>query len=101
MYLLRTFANEGGFKPESEAKTLLKILTRIEAAYGDRNMAVHSVWTPTHDPNVARIKGVRVRSRLRVIDEPISADRLAEIAESIQQIGADMIDFMERHNLTP
>ena len=100
LFLLTTFANEGGFKPESEAKALLKLLGRIQNAYGERNLIAHSFWTPTDDPNVARIRGVRARGKLRVIDEPMSVDRLAEIAETIRQIGADMIDFMERHDLT-
>ncbi len=101
LYLLTTFANEGGFEPESECRALLKIIGRIQEAYGKRNLVVHSVWVPTDDPNIGRCKGVRARGRLRVIDEPISVDRLTEIAEEIRQIGADMTIFMERHNLTP
>ncbi len=101
LYLLTTFANEGGFEPESEGKAFLKIIGRIQAAYGQRNFVVHSLWAVTDDPNTARCQGVRVRGRLRLIDEPISVDGLGEIAEEILEVGADMSDFMHRHNLTP
>lgn len=101
IYLLTTFANEGGIQPESEAKALLKLLSRIHAAYADRNLVVHSVWTATDDANIARCRGIRTRGKLRLLDEPMSVDRLAEIADVTRQIGADLTDFMERHNLTP
>ena len=101
LYLLRTFANEGGVEPVSEAKELLNLIQRIQRAYRDRNLIVHSVWAATEDPNIARCKGLRVRGKLRIIDEPISVDRLADIANMIRQIGADLTAFMERHNLTP
>lgn len=99
--LLRTFANEGGVKPENEAKALLDLLKRMEAAYLNRNLVVHAFWTPTDDPNVGNIKGVRATARLRVINEPMTVDGLAKIADEIHHIGADMLAFMERQRLVP
>ena len=97
----RVNVRAGGIEPESEAKALLGLLKRINATYPKRNLVVHSVWTPTDDPNIGRIQGVRVRGRLRVIDEPMSVNQLAEIAEEIRKVGSDMAAFMGRHNLTP
>ena len=99
--LLTTFANEGGITPETEAKALLRLLGRANVAYGERNLVVHSVWSATDNPLIGRIQGVRTKGKLRVLDEPMSVNRLNDIAEEIVQVGGDIFDFMKRHNLSP
>lgn len=99
--LLMTFANEGAFKPEDECIALKRILNDIKDAYGLRNGVVHPVWSATNSPDIANRKTIRVKGRLKVVDEPLSVDEIQAIADQILSAGAALLAFMEKHGLTP
>lgn len=100
-YLLHTAVNDDPALSDSASKELKQLIVRTEAAYPKRNQVVHSVWTPTDDPLVARYRGIRARGRLKLIDEPMHVNEIENIAEEIHSIGGDFLLFQYRYGLLP
>ena len=101
VHILQTVVNEDGIKPKEANDELKKILTRIQKAYPKRNNAIHPVWSASDKPKTAQRRALRVKGKLRLIDEDVTSAELGETIEEIRQIGEDLSDFMKRQNLTP
>lgn len=90
--LLRILGKRGGIKDSVLAEQFLKLLTRIEAGYAERNTVAHGVWMGTPDPQIARRMSIRAKGdRLRCIDEQVSVEQLVEVAERLDDLRRDFV----------
>jgi hypothetical protein len=98
--LLRILAMRGGVKDATNAGDLLKLLTRIEEGYADRNSAAHGVWSGTADPAVAERRSIRAKgNKLRCANDLVSLDQLRATAARLDDLRKDFAALLVRLNL--
>jgi hypothetical protein len=88
--LLRILALRGAITDKVLARTMVKMLERIEKAYPERNNAAHSVWSGTSDPNVADRMSIRVKgNRLKCAHDPVTVDQLRAVTDRLDDLRID------------
>jgi hypothetical protein len=85
MDLLETFVNWKADRVGAKDPEAVAILKDIKDAYTKRNNAVHHLWSPTTDPNIATRQTIRSKGRLKQVAEAVHIDSLD--ADAIHQLG--------------
>ncbi len=78
------------------------IITRMNAAYGIRNIIAHSVWGRGKQPNSITPRIMKARGKVKfsgvnLEEEDYTPDRLMEEGEKIRRLTRDFIMFARAH----
>ena len=95
--LLRILAGEGAITDAARAEEMKATLSRIDAAFGERNTIVHGLWGPTTKPAIVRRRSIRARGKkLQYTAKDYSAAELWWIADSMAVLLSDFTDLGRR-----
>lgn len=95
--LLQILARGGAVAAPDLTEELVKLLGRVDAAFGERNEIVHGLWGPTKKPGIVRRYAIRARGKkLQTLAKDYSAANLWEIADRIGALLRDFADLADR-----
>ena len=91
--LLRVVLNFEADNGEPRDDAAFVLLNKLEAAYVERNKAVHSVWAGTSDPHVASRSSIQAKGKLKYSDTPVRIQELEEHADNLSRLGEELHSF--------
>lgn len=95
--LLQILTRGGAIMAPDLAEEMVKLLGRVDAAFGERNGIVHGLWGPTGKPGIVKRYAIRARGKkLQTLEKDYSAASLWEIADRIGTLLRDFADLAER-----
>jgi hypothetical protein len=100
--ILRILATRGAIKDQTEAKSFVSLLERIEKAHIKRNEIAHGLWAKGKADGLATRMAIRVRGRrLSTISEQIPLADIEAIASDFADAWGELIDASNRLGIRP